>query len=287
MGGNFIMAIEDSGHRKRQQRAGLTGVASLSVAFLGTLSSGCDAGSATEVQIQETRSGLTSGTPLDNSAILGMEALSGWTTTTSGAVLAQSSTHSQGSNSISVRPSNSNGYTPIKSAALSTLGTVSPTLAVDVFLPTYQPNPHWYGTAQAYINCPSRNINSQFLNQVELTGKSLGAWNTINFTLTNDWVKSLLQAGYSDLSITVVLNVQVPTTGTYLIDNVRFLPVASSGCSGRPNGTLCTDNNACTVGDTCQSNKCQAGTPLTCPAADQCHNASSCDAATGACSAAT
>jgi hypothetical protein len=42
-------------------------------------------------------------------------------------------------------------------------------------------------------------INSQFLNQVELTGKPLNVWNTINFSLTNSWVSGLLQTGYSKM----------------------------------------------------------------------------------------
>jgi hypothetical protein len=230
------------------------------------------------------RSEIKAAATPDNNAIFGMESVSDWSTTTSGAVLAQSSTHSQGSYALSVRPSNSNGYTPIKSVAMSTLATVSPTLSVDVMLPTYQPNPNWLGTAQAYIDCPSRNINSQFLNQVELTGKPLNVWNTINFSLTNSWVSSLLQTGYSDLRITVVLNVQVPTTGIYYIDNLRFSPVAANGCGGLPNGTSCTDNNACTLGDTCQSGTCHSGSLRSCDASDQCHDAGTCNPTTGLCS---
>ena len=185
----------------------------------------------------------------DNNTILGMELPTAWSIATPGATIAQSTTHTQGSYSLAVRPSNSNGYTPIKSVAMTSLVVVSPTLSVDVKLPTYQPNPNWLGTAQAYIDCPSRGIHSQFLNQVELTGKPLNVWTTINFSLTNDWVSRLLQSGYSDLSITVVLNVQVPTTGTYLVDNVRFSPVASNKCSGMPNGTACT-------GGGCQGGLC-------------------------------
>jgi hypothetical protein len=183
-----------------------------------------------------------------------------------------------------VHPSNSNGYTPIKSVAMTTLAVVSPALAVDVMLPTYQPNPNWYGTAQAYIDCPSRNIYSQFLNQVELTGKPLGVWDTIYFTLANSWLAGLLQSGYSDLTITVVLNVQVPTPGIYFIDNLRFLPLPFSACGGRPNGTFCTDNNACTTGDACLFGACQPGSAVPCTASDQCHEVGTCNPATGVCS---
>ena len=137
---------------------------------------------------------------------------------------------------------------------------------------------------QIYLNRPSRAIYSQFLAQVELTGKPLNVWNTINFPLNSTLVTALLKSGYTDLVITVVLNVQVPTTGTYYLDNLRFLPVAGNGCNGLPNGTSCTDSNACTVGDTCQSNVCKPGTAVTCSALDQCHTAGLCSPSTGECS---
>jgi RHS repeat-associated protein len=216
--------------------------------------------------------------------VVGFEAQGAWSTTTPGVVLALSTTRSQGAFSLSVKPSNSNGFTPLASVPLSTLTEVSPTLAYDVMLPTQQPNPNWYGTAQAYLNCPSRNIFSAFLGQVELTGKPLNVWNTVTFPVTNSQVSSLLQAGYSDLTITVVINVPVPTTGTYRVDNLRFIPVPSNGCGGKPNGTACTDNNACTVSNHCQNGTCSAGTPVVCAASDQCHVAGTCNPSTGICS---
>jgi len=221
---------------------------------------------------------------LSNDSILGMEDVSGWSTSSIGAVLGQSTTHSQGNYSISVKPSSTATWTPLKSVPLSTLAQVSPTLAVDVRLPTYQPNPYWLGQVLAYITCPSRGIWDQYLDQIGLTGLPLNVWNTLKFPLTNDLVSKLLQAGYSDLQITIVLNVPVPTTGIYLVDNVRFLPVPSNGCGGRPNGTLCTDNNACTLNDKCQAGACVPGTPLTCTPSDQCHNVGTCNSSTGVCS---
>src|SRR5439155_287041 len=51
----------------------------------------------------------------------------------------------------------------------------------------------------------------------------------------------------------------------------------------KPNGTACTDGNACTTGETCQAGSCSGGTPKVCPALDQCHDAGTCDQATGVC----
>ena len=62
-----------------------------------------------------------------------------------------------------------------------------------------------------------------------------------------------------------------PTTGT---------------CSNpaKPNGTACDDGSACTRSDTCQAGACTGANPVTCPAPDQCHDAGTCDPATGTCS---
>src|SRR5439155_1671677 len=38
-------------------------------------------------------------------------------------------------------------------------------------------------------------------------------------------------------------------------------------------GAACDDGDLCTQGDTCQAGQCQGGTPVTCSASDQCHDA--------------
>src|SRR5262249_51540661 len=50
-----------------------------------------------------------------------------------------------------------------------------------------------------------------------------------------------------------------------------------------PNGTTCSDANACTTADSCQAGVC-TGTPVVCTALDQCHVAGTCNPATGTCS---
>src|SRR5207249_9490765 len=52
----------------------------------------------------------------------------------------------------------------------------------------------------------------------------------------------------------------------------------------KANGSSCSDGNACTQSDTCQSGICTGGTAVTCTASDQCHDAGTCDPQTGACS---
>src|SRR5262249_47082460 len=61
----------------------------------------------------------------------------------------------------------------------------------------------------------------------------------------------------------------------------------STGVCSNPNqtnGNPCDDGNACTQVDTCQSGTCTGGSPVVCPAPDQCHNAGTCNTSTGVCS---
>ena len=61
-------------------------------------------------------------------------------------------------------------------------------------------------------------------------------------------------------------------------------PVCDGGmCGARPlTGNSCDDGNPCTTGDVCQDGSC-VGTPVTCSASDQCHDAGVCDNGTGTC----
>jgi hypothetical protein len=222
------------------------------------------------------------GRALSNGDVTGFEVASSWSTTAAGAVLATAPAHTQGTASLAVRPSNSNPYVALASASIGTLAEVSNTLALDIMLPTQQPNPAWLGAVQLYVTCPSRALQNVYLGQVELTGKPVGAWTTLSFSLSNAVVTSLLSGGYTDLSFGVALNVPVPVGGPYLIDNLRFIP--ATACIGKPNGSSCTDGSACTVSDRCQNNVCRPGTAITCAAPDQCHVAGTCNPATGVCS---
>ncbi|MFN8590232.1 MAG: pentapeptide repeat-containing protein [Thermomicrobiales bacterium] len=61
---------------------------------------------------------------------------------------------------------------------------------------------------------------------------------------------------------------------------------ATGNCSNptKQNGTICDDGNKCTRTDTCQDGVCRGGNPVTCPPLDPCHEAGTCDPATGVCS---
>src|SRR5207249_10030759 len=61
---------------------------------------------------------------------------------------------------------------------------------------------------------------------------------------------------------------------------------ATGPCStpNTSNGTACSDGNAGTQTDTCQSGICTGANPVVCTASDQCHVAGTCNTATGQCS---
>src|SRR6266446_3018786 len=62
-------------------------------------------------------------------------------------------------------------------------------------------------------------------------------------------------------------------------------PATGACCNpAKPDGAACNDGNACTRTDSCQAGVCTGTNPVTCAAADQCHDAGTCDPATGACS---
>jgi len=52
----------------------------------------------------------------------------------------------------------------------------------------------------------------------------------------------------------------------------------------RASGTPCNDGDPCTLDDICQTGACRPGRPKACQALDQCHDAGTCDPASGVCS---
>ena len=60
---------------------------------------------------------------------------------------------------------------------------------------------------------------------------------------------------------------------------------ATGVCSNpsKADGSACDDADACTQSDTCQAGACTGSNPVTCAAQDGCHDAGTCDPATGVC----
>jgi hypothetical protein len=85
---------------------------------------------------------------------------------------------------------------------------------------------------------------------------------------------------------------QAPGTSSVVIDffrpgtptSVSVSTVTPGPCGGAPNGTACSDGNACTATDACQSGVCTGSNPVVCAASDACHQAGTCAPVTGVCS---
>ncbi|MBK8255370.1 MAG: VCBS repeat-containing protein [Polyangiaceae bacterium] len=80
----------------------------------------------------------------------------------------------------------------------------------------------------------------------------------------------------------------IPNNNDLPVDdgNVCTSEVCTQGVPSHPpvgNGLSCSDGNPCTVSDTCQDGECAPGSPLTCPAPDQCHDAGVCNPNSGVC----
>ena len=74
-------------------------------------------------------------------------------------------------------------------------------LGVDIQLPTAQPNAFWYGFVQLLVSAPSKGINNVYLGQQELTGRPLGQFVPLTFSLPASLVTTLKAGGYQDFKV--------------------------------------------------------------------------------------
>jgi arabinan endo-1,5-alpha-L-arabinosidase len=150
---------------------------------------------------------------VSSTALLGFEDAALWHGPGS---LTLSPVHTQGQSSLAVTPA---GYSLYQSEAFSFSGRAK-TIALDLELPTTQPNPYWLGAVQLYLEAPSRNLYNAYIGQVELTGRPLGAFTTLEYAVPT-WVSAALADGCDDLKIKIALNVP-GSPGVYLLDNLRI-----------------------------------------------------------------
>src|SRR5207249_1926042 len=103
-----------------------------------------------------------------------------------------------------------------------------------------------------------------------------------NRALSESEVRALYDAG----SAGVCNCIGVTCTALDQCHSVGTCSATTGECSNppQPDGTSCSDGNACTQTDTCQSGACTGSRPVVCMASDQCHVAGTCDPATGQCS---
>lgn len=179
-------------------------------AFLGTACEGTQEGSLA----QKTGAVVSCASTPDT---VGFEDVNNWTSTSTS--LVATGVHEQGSQALAY---NGGGYARFVSAQLCSLGAVDDQLTFRLFVPTEQPNPWWWGQAQLLVHAPSLGLYDRHIGSVELTGQvQLGTFNTISFSLPSDVQEQLDQGGYSDLQLTLVLNLPHDAVGPYILDDLR------------------------------------------------------------------
>jgi hypothetical protein len=199
------------------------------------------------VQVSSAIPGITTIGPDDLPRVLGFEPNSDWSV--SGGTISHSfSTRSQGNTSLQVTP---NGYTVVASVPMTSLAPIGEKVSFDLWVPSAQPNPGWWGAVQLYVSAPSLGLYNSFVGQKELLGLTPDQFNKIEFTLDGG-VRTLLDSsGYSDLTFSIALNLPSGASAHYL-DNLSVgqvtNPPAPVSSLPRPDYVGVTHTGAAAVG---------------------------------------
>jgi len=155
-------------------------------------------------------------------AALGFENPALWTPSYGGPAAATSSStdHVEGMFSMSLVPNN---YTELETGNLDqSVAAGFGNLQISVKLSTMA-NPYYYGWLQFYIEVPSLGIYNQWVGQFDLTGLSLGSWNTLIMPIPSYLGSQLAGKTFSDLTVRMAVNIQAGS-GPVLFDNLKLLP---------------------------------------------------------------
>jgi hypothetical protein len=152
----------------------------------------------------------------------GFELPADWSLLTGAGPLTQSTTHTEGSYSLSVPVNNSAEITskPLTSSFVRSFMPPGATkLYFDVYIPSPAPNPYWLGQVKLHVSIPSAGINHLYVNSVELTGRTVGTWSTVSFDLPAS-VLTALAGNYNDVSFQIPII--APNGKPFLLDNLHF-----------------------------------------------------------------
>lgn len=153
------------------------------------------------------------------SEVFGFEALSAWVVTSGTKSL--SAQHTEGASAISV--ANAVGYTELRSSTVAFSGPAPQTIAYDLEIVTTRPAPSWAGSTSLYVSCPSHNLHDGFVGPRSFDGMPAVEFRTVLFALPST-ISTALANGCSDLSFRLAINIPSGTTGSYIVDNLRFNP---------------------------------------------------------------
>ena len=176
---------------------------------------GCDGSRQGEDHLELVDSGLATST---NEAVLGFEDAEAWSVTQGNLAVTTSQTTTEGASSLSLNPS---GFGVITSRPFAVRSALTGSVSFDLFVPSDQANPYWFGATQLYLNCPSRKVYNAFIGQAELTPLETDVFHLIPFSIP-EWLRPGLARGCADLSFSIALNVPWNESGTYLVDNLQL-----------------------------------------------------------------
>jgi lysophospholipase L1-like esterase len=183
---------------------------------------GCDKSSDEEDRVGTLMSAISASS---DEAVLGFEEVEAWHTTQGSiAVEATSATATEGAASLAVKPA---GFGVITSRPFSVQSAITGPASFDLFVPSDQANPYWFGATQLYLNCPSHDVHDAYLGQAELTPLATDRFHTLRFPIPQ-WALPALDEGCADLSLSIALNVPWDERGTYLLDDLQLGTVADS-----------------------------------------------------------
>jgi hypothetical protein len=161
--------------------------------------------------------------PVLGQSIFGFESLTNWTSNAAAVLSLVGVPRTEGDFSVSVdwAKGYSGGFRTLNSSKFptSSFQGITSTLALDVYLPANPSNKYWLGQVLIFASCPSANLYNVPLGNAELTGKPLGAFSTVKFSIPLA-VKNAMSTAHSDFSFSVSLNAN---DSGYLLDNLRFV----------------------------------------------------------------
>ncbi|HJX54306.1 MAG TPA: hypothetical protein VJ801_16180, partial [Polyangia bacterium] len=186
---------------------------------LADLAAAVSAASTFAANLGAAAGAAAAGTLTAQIALLGDPNL--WTVTNGTAIRSPLST--TGFDSLSIA---SNGYTPLVSAPMASAdiraiaGPSLTKMSYALWIPTTAPNPKWVGATQMYVSSRSANVSNAYLGQIELTNLAVQTFLRPTFNVPAV-VQSVLNGNYSDVVVTIVLNVNAGTQG-WLVNDLHF-----------------------------------------------------------------
>src|SRR5262249_34328865 len=100
------------------------------------------------------------GSSFTEDQVLGFEDARAWSGP--GIIGTVASPSDQGSAALAVAPSS---YSLYQSVPFAETG-IPRVVAFDLYQPTTQPNPYWFGAVQLYLECPAHNLYNAYVGQV-------------------------------------------------------------------------------------------------------------------------